>query len=644
MDSNLFSQFFSGAPVLSIPGRSYPVSSYYLEDIIEGTGHIIEEGSYTALKDYANVRMASFHVTQRGGGQYKETLFPEEGLDLDVSNDFPDFSLLTRRSMDRVDETKINYDLIEDVLKSILLNTQDNSFVKPPEGVNLSCGAVLIFLPGIGEIKTLMERLKASREFGNKRKFDIIPLHSSLSSEEQQLAFRTSRSGIRNIILSTNIAETSVTVSDVVFVIDSGRVREIKYDKRTGTRKLLLQWCSRASANQRKGRAGRVQPGVCLKLYSTKTEKYEMRPTTEPEMKRIPLDEVCLTILASGLSKNCLEFLRQTPQPPDDSAIYAALRILEEVGAVLPSTGGRSETLTPLGRHLSNLPIDYRLGKILIYAALFLCFDTCATIVAFMSASKSPFALPLKEKASVDAARLNLYVEQSDFLTYAKLWEQYEKADQAGIGIQFCHHNYLNVGTMREIQEARKQFYMFVASIGFIDKSLKSTDGKYNSYNKNGKSQSIIHSVIAAGMYPNIAVRDREATRECSFWSKDEQLYIHSSSVNSTNSIDVPSSYLTYYEKFNTGTRTYITTTAFVHPFALLLFGGDIHVEYIERMAVIDGWIRVHVSGKTAVIFRKLRDVLNDKILATYLSNASVEEKERIQIIVDAIVRLICTS
>lgn len=195
----------------------------------------------------------------------------------------------TPRSMDRVNEEIINYELIEDLLLLLLVQPEKNEVLLPPEGASFSDGHVLVFLPGFGEIQSLTQLLRGSRSLGNRERFDIIPMHSTLSPQDQRRAFLKPKTGCRKIILATNIAETSVTIPGVVAVVDTGRVREVRVDKRTSTSKLVTDWCSRASAKQRAGRAGRIQPGICLKLYSSRTSSVTMNEAAQPGMSELPV-------------------------------------------------------------------------------------------------------------------------------------------------------------------------------------------------------------------------------------------------------------------------------------------------------------------------------------------------------------------
>ena len=189
LDSELFCSFFNNAPLISVPGRTFPVQNFFLEDIIEATNHVIEEGSRYAKFERSYTEQTSLYVTQRGGDKRKEVVDMVSATDpIEVSALYESYSMSTRRSMERVNEEVINFDLIEDVLKLLLVDRSCHDTF----GSDLTSGSILIFLPGIGEIKSMAERLEGNRHF-NSRYFDIIPMHSTLSSRDQRRAFVPSK-------------------------------------------------------------------------------------------------------------------------------------------------------------------------------------------------------------------------------------------------------------------------------------------------------------------------------------------------------------------------------------------------------------------------------------------------------------------
>jgi hypothetical protein len=219
LDSELFCSFFGGAPLVNVPGRTYPVATYFLEDLYDATNHTIEEDSMYTLRELRKRGSTeSLWVSKQGGDKRREVVELDSQTDVSqVSGFYPGYQINTQRSMDRVDEKVLNHDLIEDVL--LLLTSSENDSIMTPSGMNPcinSDGAFLIFLPGMAEIRSMTNRLTASRFFGSKNKFEVIPLHSSLSPQEQKRAFAKPRAGCRKIIISTNVAETSITIPDVV--------------------------------------------------------------------------------------------------------------------------------------------------------------------------------------------------------------------------------------------------------------------------------------------------------------------------------------------------------------------------------------------------------------------------------------------
>lgn len=555
MDSDLFCSFFHGAPLISVPGRTFPVNNYYLEDLLDATDHVIEEGSRYALRDNNYGEKESLYVTTRGGEKRKEVVDLYSQTDpLEVSSTYSEYKMSTRRSMERVNEEVINFDLIEDVLLLLLIRPENNNTLVAPDGADLSTGSILVFLPGLGEIKAMAERLEGNRHFRDASRFEIIPMHSTLSSRDQRRAFIPAKTGCRKIILSTNICETSVTVPSVVCVLDTGKVREVRQNKRTLTSVLATDWCSKASAKQRAGRAGRVQSGLCLKLYSSHTAKV-MKAASLPELQRVPLEEICLSILASGFAKSCLSFLSQAPEPPSEQSIRAAIDVLHDVGAIERSEEKgttQHDQLTPLGQHLAKLPVDCRLGKMLIFSTLFQCVDPVLTITACLS-SQSPFSNFVNDAAVAKAKQQSFADPDSDFMTYCNLWEAYSKAlEESHSAVrQFCRDNYLSQAALREISDARRQFLGLLQSIGFLGDLVKGEKLKTSVFNKHARKQELVNSVICAGLIPNVAHLEQRQMAEYIMWHNTERLYFHKASVNASKKrFSSSENWVVFHEKF----------------------------------------------------------------------------------------------
>jgi len=616
LDAKLFSSFFQGAPLINVPGRTFPVSHYFLEDLLDATNHIIEDDSIYAHRNVNQTNTNSLWVTTQGGEKRREVVELESMTDVsEVSGLYSSYKMPTQRSMDRVDEKVLNYDLIEDILS--MLSCSDNDIVVFPSGGNATYGAILVFLPGMGEIRNLSNRLIGNRLFGDRNKFTIIPLHSSLSSRDQRRAFEKVRPGCRKIILATNIAETSVTVPDVVCVIDAGTVREVQQDKRYATSRLVLDWCSKASIKQRAGRAGRVREGICCRLFSSRTEELFMKDQSKPELQRVPLEEVCLAILAGNLSRNCTEFLMQAPQPPPLDSINMAVKLLKEVGAINIFDG--QESLTAMGKHIAKLPVHVRLAKMLILGSIFKCLDPILTIVSALTC-KTPFVTnTVDSSAKTTAAHKKFRHKFSDFLSYTTLWEAFQKNIKVSNdhGRSFCRKNYINWMVMMEIWDLRRQNLELLYQIGFIDK-ISEKEVSESAFNQNGPNDAVVHSVICAGLFPNVAWAEQEnVSGSIALWHNKERLFFHPSSVNYGKK-SLPSEWMIFHEKFATG-RTTVSATSPILPAGILLFGGEAVIKHVDRKVIINDWIEMEMAAQTAVSCRDLRRKLDDMLLSLYV-------------------------
>lgn len=319
-------------------------------------------------------------------------------------------------------------------------------------------GAVLVFLPGWQEISEVSMLLESTAPFNNRSKFLILPLHSGIPSSSQRRVLKRPPQGVRKIVLSTNISETSLTIDDIAFVVDTGRAKEKNYDPHLKTSTLQPTWISQASAKQRKGRAGRVKAGVCFHLFSRRRHQV-MRPFVESELLRTPLEEMCLMTKKLCLAPGGAEdsdgipaFLAKAISPPHEKAVSNAIELLVDLGAMLPETNG----LTELGKCLSVLSLEPRVGKMVVWSYLLGCARAAAQMGVAMS-YKSPFVLPPQsmrreaEKAQVELARNS----ESDQVTVLHIISKHDQLKKKSEGMyrDFCRRNFLSTSTIQMVRE-----------------------------------------------------------------------------------------------------------------------------------------------------------------------------------------------
>mmetsp|Transcript_17670 Transcript_17670/g.34778 ORF Transcript_17670/g.34778 Transcript_17670/m.34778 type:complete len:913 (+) Transcript_17670:244-2982(+) len=295
------------------------------------------------------------------------------------------------------DDTQLDIDLVVEVLQQIEQSHDDlTSFAgrkrKASEegfGRLADKGSVLIFLSGWDEIAKLCDALQEHPLFGDESRYQVLPLHSGVSPSSQRQVFKRAPRGVRKVICSTNIAETSVTIDDVVYVIDAGTSKTKRYDPHTKVSSLTNGIIAKANAIQRSGRAGRVRSGICFRLYS-RTRYEAMLDEEAPEMQRTALEEVCLqscvllekrtfTVTSKGSKRVFVRnFLARAPDPPQDISVRNALNLLFELGAI-----NVDEKLTPLGHALARLPLDPRLGKMVLIGTMLGLKEEAVTLSAF---------------------------------------------------------------------------------------------------------------------------------------------------------------------------------------------------------------------------------------------------------------------
>ena len=344
-------------------------------------------------------------------------------------------------------------------------------------------GDILIFMPGERDIRETSDLLEG--RFG--REAEIIPLFGLLSAADQQRVFAPLNR--RKIVVATNIAETSLTIPGIRYVIDSGLARISRYNPRTRTKRLPVEPVSQSSANQRKGRSGRVQDGVCIRLYSE--EDFNERPQyTQPEIQRANLAEVILRMKAYRLG-DIETFPFVNPPPP--SAIDGGYKLLQELGAL-----DEARELTQLGHDLSCLPIDPTLGRMLLQSQHEHATRELLIIAAGLSI-QDPRERPLDRKEAAAAAHKRFVDPQSDFLALLKIWDavhdQWERLRTQGQRRKFCKANFLSYLRMREWQDLHAQLHGALEDLGRFK------------LNESNADYAAIHRSILTGLLGHVALR-----------------------------------------------------------------------------------------------------------------------------------------
>ena len=249
-------------------------------------------------------------------------------------------------------------------------------------------GAILVFVPGWEQISKLSKNLEPGGKY-QLRSATIFPLHSLMPTVNQKAIFARPPQGTRKIIIATNIAETSITIEDVVYVVDCGKIKITKFDEKLNISTVLPEWISVANMKQRKGRAGRTRPGKCYHLFTSYRQNI-LDSYLPPEMCRTRIEAVILQIKLLELG-SCKRFLQRVLDPPSDRAIELSLELLVTINAI--NIKADTEELTPLGFHLAKLPLDPQTGKMILMASIFSCVDPILSVAASLSFKVSFYSL-----------------------------------------------------------------------------------------------------------------------------------------------------------------------------------------------------------------------------------------------------------
>jgi ATP-dependent RNA helicase DHX57 len=651
LDAELFSSYFGGCPILSVEGRTFPVEQFYLEDVYEllqySPDHTVRTGGLKA--DEMESRLAN--LRQKLPRAYEPAVL---------------------QSLATVRPDAIDYRLLEQLVWWIV-------DTKP-------AGGILIFLPGQYEITKLcgaLERTTQTRQ--TNEKYWILPLHGSLSSSNQQKVFSKAPSSTRKIVVATNIAETSITVEDILYVIDSGRMKQVEYDATNKMSALVETFVSQAAANQRKGRAGRVKEGTCFRLYSSVHWNEHLPSHQLPELHRSALDHVLLQVKLLGLDTKFASggaglqrVLSMCIQPPAPLAVASAVETLTEAQALDERQG-----LTPLGSHLARLPIDnVRIGKLLLYAAMFGCVTAMTRCAAVLGGKPLFVSGSFDVREEADRKKMAFAHGRSDALTQLRAfqaWLDVKQSQGQRAASNFAQENFLSHSALDSALELANSYYRGLEEIGFAAPrgggggrggGRGGGGGGGNGANADalrlqddqGDVPAVLSAVLTAAFYPNVlsieapaemyaqgahgAVAVEQDSKLFKFFHRSpkdgsrQRVFLHPRSVN-FKATHFESPFLTYLSMQQSNDKLVVHDSQLAMPYPLLLFGRHLHTELERGLVVVDGFMHFKCPPRIAALLRALRTFLNNTL------EAKIKQPKldiRASPVISAILRIISTN
>ncbi|KZF22803.1 P-loop containing nucleoside triphosphate hydrolase protein [Xylona heveae TC161] len=629
LDTELFAGYFKQlgqdgqlveCPTLSVPGRTFPVSYHYLDEVL---GRLQQNGGREIQRLLERDPQTREHLA------YEES-FKKSPLNNAANQD---------QSMDDDEPAAIDWKRKYNAEGEVVSEKEDalvpSGLVAATIGLiarDTNEGAILVFLPGLEEILKVENLLRKERPLGinvdDSSKYRVSLLHSSLPSGQTDV-FSEVPEGCRKIILATNIAETSITIPDVQYVIDSGKLREKRYDQLRRITRLQCCWVSKSNSRQRAGRAGRVRDGNYYALFTK--ERYEsLRSIGLPEMLRSDLQEVCLDVKAHSLDTNIDQFLSEAIEPPAPEAVAASVRNLRALEALTDD-----EMLTPLGRLLASLPVHPNLGKMMVLAVVFRCLDPMLVLGALAS-DRGIFVSPLgKKEEAAEARRSFAEGTGSDHIgminAFRELrWYRDNRTNQEAF--KYAEKNFIHYGAFRSVENTVNQIEDVLVQSGLIPKvpAKQRTNSEVGtpSLNQNSANVPLLKAIALAGMGNNIGITGGRGTKS---WRTESEktCFVHPSSINhvpfsqmkKAGGGNQETSLMTYstLSKSTDAKTTFLRDTTLITPLAAALFGGRL-THAPPRKIQVGSWLPFWVKtttwssdgreAKTIFEFRKALDRL----------------------------------
>ncbi|CDJ63833.1 DEAH-box RNA/DNA helicase, putative [Eimeria necatrix] len=480
----------SSVDVLKVPGKTFPVSVHYLDEVLR----MCDPSSLPAAYQSASAIAAAVEARYKGGRptaaktewreQQQDTFSPTPTMAENAAataagtpvGSLPQLPQLVAAVVRHVHLTGTP------CAKSSTEGTRGSRRGKHGQQHQQQARgtAIIVFCSGVGEVSAVCRAVEELQ-----MDLWVLPCHASLHPKQQQKVFAAPPSGWRKVVVATNIAETSITISDVGYVIDCGTHKVLRYDPSKRSSRLQEELITKANAQQRRGRAGRVSEGCCLRLYQ-KDEFANMATVETPELHRQALDNVCLQLKAIFPKEPLHSLFSQCLDPPAQEHIDASIRHLEHLGALECVGHDLGESLTPLGLYLSRFPMSISFAKMLIFAAPLGCLEETLALCSLMAAD-SELYLPGAEAA---AERQKYFARsQSDFVSSLRVFAGWESAVSSGRSAEdsFCLRFGVNASTCRAAEALRKRFRRVAREAGLMVMMPPETDSQAQPNARSGK-------------------------------------------------------------------------------------------------------------------------------------------------------------
>ncbi|CAJ1424341.1 unnamed protein product, partial [Effrenium voratum] len=558
---------------VKIPGRMFPVEDFYFEDACE---------------------WVSFSPPERSGkGKGKKG-----GRDEGVTEDKID---AVYQAIQKVDTPQVRPgkdradDYSEKTLKACALWRECEVYIdlveelvyyfhkSEPKGD----GAILIFLPGWGDIAKTYMRLYKSGE-----NYKLITLHSLMTPEQQHEAFERPPEGFRKVVLSTNIAEASVTIDDVVYVIDTGVRKERSYDAGTGVSALDAKMVTKANAIQRRGRAGRCQEGLVVHLFpSFKFKDFEQFPI--PQMLSSSMEEVVLQskVIHGGSNSEISSMLTNSMAAPQPKAVDAAVQLLKDMNCLT-----RAGELTVLGKAVAAIPVQPNVAKFLLIAAAFRCIKPAACVAAFLSI-KSPFQQSVNESSDKNKVTGKDYFNKgfcSDHLTNIQAYVEWRRETLRGRGDDFCDEQGLSPETLDMAFMMVQQFVSFMVDAGYDgdDVTGEGDYGEVDPVKKASDADALLKAAMVAGFMPNLCVLYRGQRSPYWYLDSNEEVSAFRGSVNAEYQMGLTDGeeWMVFSDSMKMGRFNSIMDSSLVFSPFVLLFANALMIDEKKNEIRFDKW------------------------------------------------------